>query len=105
MKRKNLSLNLTGLLETNLDLSFHDQRGSSRSPERKISRDISAKVSIFEALANNESKEVESKNLWFYRDGLRTPTNPVPSGGKSSLESAGHSRDLQDSLSSDFLMQ
>ena len=86
IKRQKLSLNLTGLLETDLDsISYHEERGASRSPERKISRDISAKVSIFEALANNDSKEVESKNLWFYRDGLRTPTTPVPSVGSSKV--------------------
>ena len=87
IKRQKLSLNLTGLLETDLDsISFSPEpRQASRSPERKISKDISAKVSIFEALANNDCKEVESKNLWFYRDGLRTPTTPAPGSGSSNL--------------------
>ena len=85
IKRPKLSLNLTGLLETDLDsVSFsQEDRAASRSPERKISRDISAKVSIFEALANSDCKEVESKNLWFYRDGLRTPTTPAPASRPS----------------------
>ena len=76
VRKPKLSLNL-GLLETDLDDSFppNIKRQLSRSPERKLSSDISAKVSKFEALAASASdKSAPTKSLWFYRDGLRTPT-------------------------------
>ena len=93
-KRQKLSLNLKGILETDLDNcspppknKFSDEsRPNSKSPERKISQDISAKVSKFEALAQAQSSgDTDSggtKNLWFYRDGLRTPTTPTPVSNK-----------------------
>ena len=104
-KRPKLSLILRGVLETDLDssLALPDtppvsscppglSRQLSRSPERKISRDISAKVSKFEALAQSQSEQSyrdqerldSTKSLWFYRDGLRTPTTPNPTSRLSS---------------------
>ena len=98
-KRPKLSLSLRGVLETDLDSSLAPgdpppesscapglSRQLSRSPERKISQDISAKVSKFEALAQSQTEQSyrdqerkdSSKSLWFYRDGLRTPTTPNP---------------------------
>ena len=104
-KRPKLSLNLRGVLETDLDSSLAApdtppvsscppglSRQLSRSPERKISQDISAKVSKFEALAASQTEQSyrdqerldSSRSLWFYRDGLRTPTTPNPTSRLSS---------------------
>ena len=104
-KRPKLSLNLRGVLETDLDISLALpdpppvtscppglSRQLSKSPERKLSHDISAKVSKFEALAQSQTEQSyreqerrdSSKSLWFYRDGLRTPTTPNPTARLSS---------------------
>lgn len=96
--RDKLSLKIAGLTQGDLDnsnLPLHGYRNSylndnqyfarrdfSASPERKlsVSSDISDKVNKFEALANSPetSRETSPKNLWFYKDGLRTPTTPPP---------------------------
>merc|ERR1712013_439705 len=80
---ENSNLSLTGYRNTNLnDNQPYIRRDFSSSPERKlsVSSDISDKVNKFEALANSPetSRETSPKNLWFYKDGLRTPTTPPP---------------------------
>jgi len=100
--RNKLSLNISGLNQSDLEnsnLSLNRYRNSnlndnqyfarrdfSISPERKlsVSSDISDKVNKFEALANSPetSRETSPKNLWFYKDGLRTPTTPPPISSK-----------------------
>jgi len=106
--RQNLSLNIPGLLQSDLDNSnsllngnrnsnlnnnqSYTRRDFSKSPERKlsVSSDISDKVNKFEALANSpeNSRESSPKNLWFYKDGLRTPTTPPPISSKLVLSVA-----------------
>ena len=93
---------ISGLLQSDLDNSnrspngyrnsnlndnqTYTRRDYSKSPERKlsVSSDISDKVNKFEALANSPetSRETSPKNLWFYKDGLRTPTTPPPISSK-----------------------
>jgi len=100
--KNKLSLNILGLYQSDLDNSNHPLNGNttnflndnqactsrefSISPDRKlsVSSDISDKVNKFEALANSPetSRETSPKNLWFYKDGLRTPTTPPPISSK-----------------------
>jgi len=87
---ENSNLSLTGYRNTNLnDNQPYIRRDFSSSPERKlsVSSDISDKVNKFEALANSPetSRETSPKNLWFYKDGLRTPTTPPPVSSKMVL--------------------
>jgi hypothetical protein len=54
---------------------------------RATSGDIASKVSKFEQLAKEGSppKDDLQKGLWFYKDGLRTPTTPPPRSRSNSL--------------------
>lgn len=66
-------------------------------PPKKLTRspstEIANRVNKFEQLAKEGSppKDDLNKGLWFYKDGLRSPTTPPPSGPRSRSSSLSNS--------------